>query len=141
MKRFLEMRGADGGRWRRICALPAFWVGLLYDQSALDAAWDLVKGWTAEERQALRNGVPRAALNTPFRRMKLLDIAREVTAMSASGLKSRGLTNAKGGDERICLEPGEASVAAGRTVAEDLLHAYDTKWGRNIDRIFTEFAF
>ena len=141
MKRFLEMRGADGGRWRRICALPAFWVGLLYDQSALDAAWDLVKGWTAEERQALRNGVPRAALNTPFRRMKLLDIAREVTAMSASGLKSRGLTNAKGDDERIFLEPVEAIVASGRTVAEDLLHAYETKWGRNIDRIFTEFAF
>ena len=62
MKRFLEMRGADGGRWRRICALPAFWVGLLYDQTSLDAAWDLVKDWTAEERQALRDAVPRTAL-------------------------------------------------------------------------------
>ncbi len=141
MKRFLEMRGGDGGRWRRICALPAFWVGLLYDQSALDAAWDLVKDWSADERQALRNGVPRAALNTPFRRMKLLDIAREVTAMSASGLKSRGLKNAKGDDERVFLEPVEAIVASGRTVAEDLLDAYETKWDRNIDRIFTEFAF
>ena len=58
MKRFLEMRGADGGRWHRICALPAFWVGLLYDDAALDAAWDLVKPWTADERQELRNGVP-----------------------------------------------------------------------------------
>lgn len=141
MKRFLEMRGADGGRWRRICALPAFWVGLLYDQSSLDAAWDLVKGWTAEERQALRNGVPRAALNTPFRRMKLVDIAREVSAMSAAGLKARGLKNAKGDDERLFLEPVESIVASGRTVAEDLLEAYDQKWGRDIDRIFTEFAF
>jgi len=141
MKRFLEMRGADGGRWRRICALPAFWVGLLYDQSALDAAWDLVKGWSAEERQGLRNGVPRMALNTPFRRMKLLDIAREVTAMSSSGLKARGLKNAKGDDERVFLEPVETIVASGRTIAEGLLDAYETRWGRNIDRVFTEYAF
>ena len=62
MKRFLEMRGADGGRWRRICALPAFWTGLLYDRTSLDAAWDLVKDWTAEERQGLRNAVPKTAL-------------------------------------------------------------------------------
>ena len=62
MKRFLEMRGADAGRWPAICALPAFWVGLLYDQTALDAAWDVVKDWTAEERDSLRNGVPRTAL-------------------------------------------------------------------------------
>src|SRR5690606_35060382 len=77
MKRFLEMRGADGGRWRRICALPSFWVGLLYDQSALDAAWDLVKTWTAEERQELRDSVPAAALDAKFCRGKVRDIALE----------------------------------------------------------------
>ncbi len=141
MKRFLEMRGADGGRWRRICALPAFWVGLLYDQSALDAAWDVVRTWTAEERQTLRNGVPRTALKTPFRRFKLHDIAKEVTAISASGLKARGLKNAKGEDERIYLEPVNAIVESGRTIAEDLLEAYERQWNRNIDRVFTEFAF
>src|SRR5690606_19930342 len=86
MKRFLEMRGADGGRWRRICALPAFWVGLLYDQAALDAAWSLVKDWTAEERQALRDGVPQLALKTPFRNGKALEIAREAVAIARGGL-------------------------------------------------------
>ena len=67
LKRFLEMRGADSGPWQRICALPAFWTGLLYDAQALDAAWELVKDWTAEEREALRNAVPKSALATPFR--------------------------------------------------------------------------
>jgi glutamate--cysteine ligase len=141
MKRFLEMRGADGGRWRRICALPAFWVGLLYDQTSLDAAWDVVKGWSAEERDALRAGVPRTALMTPFRRMKLLDIAREVTAISREGLKARAGRDKSGEDERRYLEPVETIVASGRTIAEDLLEAYEKKWNRNIDRIFTEFAF
>ncbi len=141
MKRFLEMRGADGGRWRRICALPAFWVGLLYDQSALDAAYDMIKGWTTEERQTLRNGVPRLALNTPFRKYRMLDIAREVTDMSASGLRARARVNARGQDERIYLEPVQQIVESGRTVADDLLAAYEKTWNRNIDRVFTEFAF
>jgi glutamate--cysteine ligase len=141
MKRFLEMRGAEGGRWRRICALPAFWTGLFYDQTALDAAWDVVKGWTAEERQSLRNAVPRTALKTRFRRYSMQDIAREVTAISAAGLKARGQMNAKGDDERIYLEPVQSIVESGRTIAEDLLEAYEKKWDKNIDRIFTEFAF
>jgi glutamate--cysteine ligase len=141
LKRYLEMRGADGGRWRRICALPAFWVGLLYDQSSLDAAWDLVKGWSADERQALRNDVPRTALKSRFRRYALLDIAREVTAMSEAGLKARARLDGKGNDERIFLEPVQQIVASGRTIAEELLEAYEQKWDRKIDCIFTEFAF
>ena len=141
LKRYLEMRGADGGRWRRICALPAFWTGLLYDQTALDAAWDVVKGWTADERQGLRNDVPRTALRTRFRRHKLQDIAREVAAISAEGLKARRALDDKGRDERIFLEPVQQIVESGRTVAEDLLEAFDKQWGRNIDRIFNEFAF
>jgi glutamate--cysteine ligase len=141
MKRFLEMRGADGGRWRRICALPALWTGLLYDQSALDAAWDLVKGWTAEERQGLRNAVPRLALKAPFRRFKLQEIAREVVAMAQSGLKARARLDASGIDERTYLEPVEGIVESGRTVAEELLEAYEQKWARDIDRVFTEYAF
>lgn len=141
MKRFLEMRGADGGRWRRICALPALWVGLLYDQSSLDAAWDLVKGWTAEERQTLRNDVPRLALKASFRRYKLQDLAKEIAAISDAGLKARGIVNAKGDDERIYLEPVHTIVESGRTIAEDLLESYEKQWGRNIDRIFKDFAF
>ncbi len=141
MKRFLEMRGADAGRFRRICALPAFWVGLLYDQTSLDAAWDVVKGWSDEEREAMRNGVPRTALMTPVRRMKLLDIAREVTAIADAGLKARALTNDKGEDERRFLEPVQMIVSSGRTVADDMLESFEKKWDRNIDRVFTDLAF
>ena len=86
LKKYLEMRGADGGPWRRLYTLPAVWVGLLYDQSALDAAWDLVKDWTAAERQALRDGVPKTALKTPFRKTTVLEIAREVLKISRGGL-------------------------------------------------------
>ena len=141
MKRFLEMRGADGGRWRRICALPAFWVGLLYDQSSLDAAWDLVKGWTADERQALRNDVPRHALKTRLRKYQLQDIAKEVTAMCEAGLKARATKDAKGNDERIYIEPVQQIVSSGRTIAEELLETYEKQWNRNIDRVFQDYAF
>ena len=141
LKRYLEMRGADGGRWSQICALSAFWTGLLYDQTALDAAWDVVKGWTAEERQGLRNEVPRTALATRLKRYRLQDIAREVTAISAEGLKARRALDAKGRDERIYLEPVQQVVESGRTVAEDLLEAYEKKWARKVDRIFGECAF
>ncbi len=141
MKRFLEMRGADGGRWRRICALPAFWVGLLYDQTALDAAWSLVKDWTAEERQALRDGVPQLALKTPFRNGKALEIAREAVAISRAGLAARALKNAAGQDEREYLAPVEEIVASGRTIAEQLLEAYHGPWKGDLSQVFREYAF
>jgi glutamate--cysteine ligase len=141
MKRFLEMRGADSGRVGEIAALPALWVGLLYDQTALDAAWDVVKSWTAEERDGLRYGVPRTALATPFRRMKLLDIAREVLAIAGEGLKLRAVKNAAGNDERIHLAAIEAVVDAGRTRAEEMLEAYEGRWGKRIDPVFRELAF
>jgi glutamate--cysteine ligase len=113
MKRFLEMRGADGGRWRRICALPALWTGLLYDQASLDAAWDLVKDWTAEERQALREAVPRTALRTPFRTTTVLELARKALEIAQAGLQRRAFANAKGEDERIFLQPVEAILREG----------------------------
>jgi len=141
MKRFLEMRGADGGRWRRICALPAFWVGLLYDQATLDAAWSLVKDWTAEERQALRDGVPRLALKAPFRNGKALEIAREAVAIARGGLAARACRNAGGEDEREYLAPVEEIVASGRTIAEQLLEAYNGPWKGDVRRVFTEYAF
>jgi glutamate--cysteine ligase len=141
MKRFLEMRGADGGRWRRICALPAFWTGLLYDSSALEAAWSLVKDWSAEERQSLRNDVPRTALATRFRSGTVQDLARAAMRIAADGLKARRRLNAKGEDERVFLAPIESIVDSGRTWADDLLQHFDSDWQGNIDRIFTEHAF
>jgi glutamate--cysteine ligase len=141
MKRFLEMRGADGGRWRRICALPAMWTGLLYDQTSLDAAWDLVKDWTAEERQGLRDAVPRTALRTPFRHTTVLELARQVLAIAQTGLQRRAFANAKGQDERIFLEPVEAILREGMTPADEILLRYERDWGRRTDPLFSDYAF
>ena len=141
MKQFLEMRGADGGRWRRICALPALWTGLLYDQTSLDAAWDLVKDWTAEERQGLRDAVPRTALRTPFRRTTVLELARQVLAIARAGLQRRARLDAKGQDENVFLEPVEAILRTGLTPAEDILLRYEREWGRRTDPLFRDYAF
>jgi glutamate--cysteine ligase len=141
MKRFLEMRGADGGRWGRICALSAFWVGLLYDDTALDAAWDLVKTWSAEERQGLRNAVPKAGLAAKFRDRTVGDIAREAVRISRAGLAARRRINALSQDETVYLAPLESICATGNSVADELLARYDGPWKRKIDHIFAEFAF
>jgi len=141
MKQFLEMRGADGGRWRRICAVAAFWTGLLYDATALDAAWDLVKAWSAPERQALRDAVPKLALASPVHGTSALEIARQATAIARAGLARRACANGKGQDETIFLEPAEAIVADGCTPAQEMLDRYETVWGRSTDPMFTEFAF
>ncbi len=141
LKRFLEMRGADGGRWRRICALPAFWAGLLYDETALDAAWNFVKGWSAEERQALREGVPKLAFDTPFRKANVRALACEVLKIAHTGLKNRAHINWASQDETIYLEPLRELVASGKTVADELLERYEGAWKGNIDHIFEEIAF
>jgi glutamate--cysteine ligase len=141
LKRFLEMRGADGGRWRRICALPAFWVGLLYDQTSLDAAWDLVRGWSAEERQGLRNATPRHALDAPFRAGKVADVAREAVAIAKAGLVRRAVRNGAGEDESIFLAPIEEIAASGRTIADELLALYHGPWGGKVDPVFEAYAF
>jgi glutamate--cysteine ligase len=135
------MRGADGGRWRRICALPALWVGLLYDTTALDAAWDLVKSWTAEERQELRDRVPRSALATRFRDTTVQEIARQTVRIARMGLKNRRRLNPKSQDETMYLDLLTDLVVSGRTVADELLERYEGPWRGNIDHIFEEFAF
>jgi len=146
LKKFLEVRGADGGTWNRICALPALWTGLFYDQTSLDAAWDMVRDWTAEDHQFLRANVPVTALSTAFRNGTVRDIARDMLALSAQGLKHRARLNATGEDERIFLNPLKNIVAKGQTVAEDMLEKYyrpvdQGGWGQNIDFIFRDYAF
>ena len=137
LKSFLEMRGADGGPWNRICALPAFWVGLLYDQAALDAAWDLVKDWSMEEREALRNAVPRLALDAPLPGGgKLGDIAKQVLAISRSGLAARARLNTGGDNETGFLDPLEEIVASGKVPAQRLLDSYHGEWGGDISRVY-----
>ena len=141
LKRFLEMRGADSGPTRRILALPALWVGLLYDDAALAAALDLVADWTDEERQALRDAVPTSGLQTPFRRETVLEIARRVVALSREGLRRRAVLNRHGADESIYLAPLEETLALGRTQAELLLDKLNGAWHGDLSRVFREYAY
>ena len=142
LKSFLEMRGADGGPWNRICALPAFWVGLLYDQTALDAAWDLVKAWDMEGRENLRNEVPRLALDAPLPGGgKLSDIAGEVLAIARSGLAARARLNAAGDNETGFLNPLDEIVKDGRVPAQRLLDLYHGEWGEDVSRVYATKSF
>jgi glutamate--cysteine ligase len=141
LKRFLEMRGADGGRWSTITALPAFWAGILYDDVALDHAWQMVRDWTAEEREQMRADVPRSALATPFRSTDVRNLALQALRISRLGLKNRRRLDARNQDETIYLSPLERIAGEGRTVSEELLQRYAGPWNKNIDHIFEEFAF
>ena len=89
LKTFLEMRGADAGPQSRLCALSAFWTGLLYDDVSLDAAWEVIRGWSAPEREAIRRAVPFLGLRTPIRNRDLRAVAREVLEISRAGLRRR----------------------------------------------------
>ncbi|PYE90383.1 glutamate--cysteine ligase [Phyllobacterium leguminum] len=141
LKRFLEMRGADGGPWRRVCALPAYWVGLLYDAEALDAAEQLTRDWQFQEVQALRDAVPAYALHAPFRDRTVREIARETLDISRLGLKNRKKLNREGFDETHYLAPLEEIVARGTTDAEKMLSQYCSVWGCSIEPIFLEYAY
>jgi len=141
LKTFIEMRGADGGPWRRLCALPAFWTGILYDSTALDAAYDLVKDWTAEEREAMRSNVPRLGLATPLRSRTLRDIALEILEISREGLHRRARRNTAGEDETHFVDPLFSIAGSGRTPAEELLEDFRTRWADKIDPVFTDYAY
>ncbi|WP_370177531.1 glutamate--cysteine ligase [Alteriqipengyuania sp.] len=137
LKSFLEMRGADGGPWSRICALPALWVGLLYDQTALDAAWDLVKHWSMEEREALRNAVPKEGLAAAVPGGRTLqDLGREVLAIAKSGLTARARLNTSGDNETGFLQTLEEIVESGRSPAQRMLDRYHGEWGGDISRVY-----
>lgn len=142
MKSFLEMRGADGGRWNKICALPAFWVGLLYDQTALDAAWDLVKDWSMDERQLLRDTVPKLALDAPVSGGRTLhDIAPQVLEIAGAGLNARARLNSSGDNESGFLDPLREIVASRKVPAQRLLDKYHGEWGGDLSRIYGEMSF
>ncbi|GGD45075.1 glutamate--cysteine ligase [Croceicoccus pelagius] len=137
LKSFLEMRGADGGPWNRICALPAFWVGLLYDQSALDAAWDVVKDWTMAERETLRDSVPKLGLKAPIAGGGTLqDIAGKVLSIARSGLAARGQLNSIGDDETGFLRPLQDIVDRGKTPAEVCLDHYYNDWDEDVTGLY-----
>jgi glutamate--cysteine ligase len=141
LKRYLEMRGADSNPWRLLPALPAFWVGLLYDDDALDAAWDLVKNWTAQERQKLRDDVPTLALKARIRTTTVLDLARETLMLARKGLARRERLDAVGDDETRYLEPLDSLVERGITPAEELLEKFHGPWDGSVEPVFTEYAY
>jgi glutamate--cysteine ligase len=141
LKRYLEMRGADVGPRERICALPALFVGLYYDSIALDAALELINAWSAEERQKLRDNVPRLALAARIGGRSVRDVARDVLAISRAGLARRGRRDASGRDETIYLEPLERIVETGLTAAEDWLARYAGPWRKTVEPIFEEAAY
>jgi glutamate--cysteine ligase len=141
LKRYLEMRGSDCGPWRRLPALPALWVGILYDDACLDAAWDIVKDWSAEERQKLRDDVPRLGFQARIRGRTLLEIAKECLAIAHAGLKRRNCLDASGRDETHHLEPLADIAAHGRTPAEDLLEKYRGAWAGSVAPVYAEYAY
>ncbi|WP_421882144.1 glutamate--cysteine ligase [Pacificispira sp.] len=139
LKKFIEMRGADGGPWGNLCALPSLWVGLLYDAQAQSEAAALIADWSIDEISAMRDGVPKTALKTPFRDGTVLDVARDVLKICRGGLERRArLSPTSGLDETQYIKPLESIVESGKTLAEDLLEAYETRWGGKIDPIYEE---
>ena len=143
VKKFIEMRGADGGPWRRLCALPALWVGLLYDEGALDAAWDLVKGWDADTREGLRVAAGEAALDGAYGGVRLHDLAREVVDIAQGGLRARAMPGAGGliPDETHFLNALHESVETGMVPADRLLECWETEWDRSLDPIYGAFSY
>jgi glutamate--cysteine ligase len=142
LKRFLEMRGSDSGPWDSICAFSAFWTGLLYDEVALDAAWELVRGWSEESRESIRQAVRTLGLRTPLpdgRAMK--DLALDVLDISRGGLSRRARLSSSGDDETGFLARLAEIARSGRTPAEDLLMRYHGPWGRDVRPIFEEEAY
>lgn len=141
IKKFIEMRGADGGPWRRICALPALWVGLMYDQSALDAAWDLAKDWTAEERESLRHDAARLGLRAEIRGRSVRDLAREVLSIAEAGLKARARVYAFDADEAHFLNDLRKVVETGETLADEILRRLETEWAGDVSRVYAAYRY
>jgi glutamate--cysteine ligase len=142
LKRYLEMRGADGGPWRRLCALPALWVGLLYDRGALDQATQLVREWTLADHEHLRREVPRSGLRTTFKGRTVREVALDVLRIARAGLKARNRRDRMGtDDETHFLDSLDTIAESGRTSSDLLLEAYETRWNRSVDPVFAEQAY
>lgn len=138
LKQFLEMRGADMGDKAHVVALSAFWTGLLYDDISLEAAWELVRNWTDEDRDYLRREVPRLGLTTPFDRSSIFDIAAQAVGIAEAGLVRRNRLNAKGQDETIYLAPLEETVRSGKSPAERWLEKFRGEWNGDVTPVFRE---
>ena len=141
LKRYIEMRGADSGPWSKVCALPALWVGLLYDSTALNEAEALIAPWIAADVSRLRRAVPRDALSARVGRRSVREVARDMVEIAAGGLQRRAVAGNLDADERSYLTYLRQIVESGRTAADDMLEAYETRWGRSVEPVFEEYAY
>lgn len=141
LRRFLEMRGADNGPAEMIKALPALWVGLLYDRQALDDAYEMVRHWTNEDREYLRAATPRTGLQTPFMGATVQDIAINMVALSEAGLRRRGVLDARGNDESLYLEPLHEIATSGLNVADRLQQRFAGEWHGDIRKVFHAMSY
>ncbi len=143
IKRFIEMRGADGGTWHRLCALPALWVGLVYDETSLDAAWDLVKNWDSEAREGLRVKAARHGIRGEFGDLRIHDLAKEVLAIAEQGLRNREryAANQPLLNESHFLDALRDSVETGMSPADELLAKYRGEWRESLEPIYEECSF
>jgi glutamate--cysteine ligase len=141
LKRYIEMRGSDSGPSQRLVSLPAFWIGLIYDDANLDACWDLVKDWTALERQKLRDDVPKLGFKAKVRSRTLLDLAAETVRLSEQGLARRKRLDRDGRDETQYLRPLQEIVARGTTPADELLKKFHNEWHSSVEPSFEEYKY
>ena len=141
LKQFLEMRGADAGPWDQLCALPALWVGLLYDTSSFGHAWDLVGDWSYEEVCELRAQVAGRGLAGFFRGKPVRELAESMVDLARQGLSRRNCVDNGGTDETGFLVPLQRVIQSGMTLSEKLLEAYHGPWGKNVDPVFKEFSY
>lgn len=141
LKQFLEMRGADTGPWDELCALPAFWVGLLYDNSALNAAWDYVKDWTEEERQKMRVDVPKQGFQTEIRGKTFQEMAKDILEISRAGLNARAQMNSHGENETVFLQELDRMAMTGQSNADRLIDLFNRSWDGDITRTYKECIF
>jgi glutamate--cysteine ligase len=143
LKQFIEMRGADGGPWRRLCALPALWVGICYDSNALDAAWDLVKDWDAEAREDWRVQASVSGLEAEVNGLKMHDLARQVVDIAEEGLRARAMPGAGGllPDETHFLNALKDSLESGEVPADELIRRYNTDWNGDVTRVFEDYSY
>jgi glutamate--cysteine ligase len=141
LKKFIEMRGADGGPWRRLCALPAFWVGLIYDDTAQKAAWDVAKKWTAAERETLRADAARLGLRAEIGGRSLRDVAAELLEIAGQGLKARAQAGGFDADEGHFLNALRETVERGETLADEFLRHYHGDWKGDLSRLYRDYSY
>ena len=143
VKQFIEMRGADGGPWRKLCALPAFWVGLMYDQNSLDSAWDICKNWDANTREEMRIAASEEGIAAKTNGLSLLDLARELIDISRAGLKNRARPG-NGGlvpDECHFLNAIEEVIETGKSPACELIDKYNNEWQKDLKNVYRDYAY